>query len=66
MGKPRKFSSEFKAQVMLAVVSGHKSLAEDQPVKIDDTPENVAKALFGIKPDQGKDEKQTTAEQDED
>ena len=27
MGKPRKFSPEFKAQVMLEIVSGKKSLA---------------------------------------
>ena len=28
MGKPRKFSPEFKAQVMLEIVSGKRSLAE--------------------------------------
>ena len=28
MGKPRKFSPEFKAQVVLEIVSGNKSLAE--------------------------------------
>ena len=28
MGKPRKFSPEFKAQLMLKIVSGKKSLAE--------------------------------------
>ena len=28
MGRPRKFSPEFKAQVMLAMVSGTRSLAE--------------------------------------
>ena len=47
MGKPRRFSSEFKAQVMLEIVSGQKSLAEaSREYRIKDTVLHRWKAQF--------------------
>ena len=47
MGKPRKFSPEFKAQVMLEIVSGKKSLAQaSRDYQIKDTVLHRWKAQF--------------------
>ena len=47
MGKPRKFSPEFKAQVMLEIVSGKKSLAQaSRDYRIKDTVLHRWKAQF--------------------